>query len=166
MTAVGMLMLRLGKMRYLITGAAIALLFGLICRGISRVLHPLTVWQRFTGTLTAAERRENDTVLTVTFTDSRRLQHTAAFPAVLPAHQKLQDGTAIRFAMQRTLFESGSYPQHAADASDAAGKILLADAWKRLIFRQILRELMIQLGIWLAAALLCAAAVRICFPKP
>ena len=166
MKAVWMLMLRLGKMRYLITGAAIALLFGLVCRGLGRILHPLTVWQRFTGTLTAAERREHDTVLIVTFADSRRLQHTAAFPAVLPTDQTMQAGMNIRFAMQRTVFEAGSYPQNAADASDAAGIILLANAYQKMLRRQILRELIIQLVIWLAAALLCAAAVRLCFPKP
>ena len=126
MTAVWMQMIRLGTMRYLITGASIALLFGAVCRGIGRLMQPLTLWQCFTGTLTAAERRRHDTVLTVTFTDSRRMQHTAVFPAVLPEASVLHAGMQIRFAMQRALFESGAYPQDAVHASDAAGRILPA----------------------------------------
>ena len=157
-------MLRLGKWRYLITGAALALLFGLLCRGLSRILRPLTRWQRFSGTLLAAERQDTQALLTVAFTDSRRVRHTVAFPAALPAERMPQPGTPIRFAMDCALFVSGSYPQDAASAAEAQGKILLSDACRRLLVKEIVHEFAVQLLTWLAAALLCYAAVRLCFP--
>lgn len=154
------------ELRYLISGTALAVLAGLLIRGIDRLLQPLTVWKHFSGTITAAEHRSTDTILTVSFTDSSRIQHTVVFPAVLPDHQSLKADSPLHFVMLRTMFESGNAPHDAAHASDAEGKILTVSAYRRLIRQQILRELTVQLLIWLIAALICAAAIRLCFPNP
>ena len=161
------LMIRLAPVwRYFITGAALAVLFGLICRGIGILLHPLTRWKFFTGTLTAAEPDAAQTVLTVSFADSNRMQQTVSFPAEIPDSAELQPGTPVRFAVLRTLYEAGTLPRDASEAGASAGKILLPDACRKLLRKQFLRTLLQQLVIWAAAALLCAAAIRLCFPKP
>lgn len=152
------------KLRYLISGAAIALLLGLFCRGIDRLFRPLSLWKRFSGTVTAAERRSTGTLLTVSFADRRRMQHTAVFSA--DADDAPEIGSPLRFVMERTMFESGNIPDSAEHAHEAAGKILTYPVYRRLLLRQFLHELLIQLLIWLAAFLLCAAAVHFCFPHP
>lgn len=161
MAAFWMLMHTLGKWRYFLTGSALALLFALIVRGIGSVLHPLTEWQSFRGTLKDITMRNGQKILTVAFTDSRRLQHTVCFSAGSDA----QAGDEIPFAMQRSLFLSGSYPQQPEQAAESEDKILLHDAYCRNLFRQILRILAVRLILCLAAALLCAVTVRFCFPK-
>lgn len=162
MAALWMRMLRLGKLRYLITGAALALLFGLICRGLSSIFRPLSLWQRFRGTLLTAVQQNSQTILTVSFTDSRRMQHTTAFPA--QTDRPPQPGEAVRFAMDRALFISGSYPQNASDAAEAEGKILLHAPYRRRLAKEIAQRLAVWLVIWLIAALICFAAVKLCFP--
>ena len=130
------LMIRLAPVwRYFITGAALAVLFGLICRGIGILLHPLTRWKFFTGTLTAAEPDAAQTVLTVSFADSNRMQQTVSFPAEIPDSAELQPGTPVRFAVLRTLYEAGTLPRDASEAGASAGKILLPDACRKLLPR-------------------------------
>ncbi len=161
MAAVWMLMRTLGKWRYFLTGSALALLFALIVRGIGRIIQPLTEWQSFRGTVTDTASQNGETLLTVSFTDSRRLRHTVCFPA----KTAVQTGNAIRFAMQRSLFLSGNYPQTTAQAAESAEQILPHDAYRRSMIRQIMRTIAMQLMIWLAAALISAVTVRSCFPK-
>lgn len=153
-------------LRYLITGTALAILFGLIFRGIGRVLHPFTVWKQFSGTVIAAERQNTVMLLTVSYQDSHRIQHTAVFPTALSDSHCPKPETPIRFVIARAYWEAGNLPTNAASAAEAAGNILLYPVYRSLLLRQVFRELMIQLLVWLAAAVLCAAAVYFCFPKP
>lgn len=161
MAAVWMLMRTLGKWRYFLTGSALALLFALVVRGLGRIFLPLTEWQSFRGTVEDIAEQNAQTLLTVTFTDSRLLQHKVCFPAETGA----KAGDEIRFAMQRSLFLSGDYPQNPAHAAESAGRILLRDAQRRQLLRQILQRAAGYILLWIAAAVLCAVTIRFCFPK-
>lgn len=153
-------------LRYLITGTALAILLGLICRGISKLLQPLTNWKHFSGTVIAAERQNTHMILTVSYTDSRCMQHIIVFPVTLAEYHHLKSEMPLPFVIDRVYFEAGNVPTDAAHAAEAEGNILLYQTYRRLLLRQTLRELMIQLLLWLAAALLCAAAIYFCFPNP
>ena len=151
--------------RYLLTGAALALLLGLICRGIGKLMQPFSRWKYFTGTLESAVQTASGTVLTVVFTDSRRLRHTVSFPVQMQDHTDYRPGSQMRIAVLHALYEAGTLPQKPADAADAEGKILPADICRKQLRREFLRTLLCRLPVWAAAALLFAASVRLCFPK-
>ena len=160
MLAAAMMLISLGKWRYLITGTAFALLFGLICRAGSRLLAPLQIWRRFSGTCTAVTPAGTQMAVTVEFQDRRRIRHTAAFLTDEP----VSVGETLRFALKADAFSAGAYPQDAAHAAEAGEDLLTNRAYHRRLRNILLRELLLQTvtcGIGLA---LCYAAVRICFP--
>ena len=160
------LMFRSGPLeRYLLTGTALAVLLGLICRGIGKLMQPFSRWKYFTGTLKSAVQTASGTVLTLVFTDSRRLQHTVSFPVQMQDSADKHPGSQMRIAVLCTLYEAGTLPHDPENAADAAGKILPADICRKQLRREILHTLLCQLPVWAAAALLFAVSVRLCFPK-
>lgn len=151
--------------RYLLTGAALALLLGLICRGIGKLMQPFSRWKYFSGILKSVVQNASGTVLTVEFTDSRRMQHTVSFPVQMQDHTDYQPESQMRIAVLRTLYEAGTLPQKPADAADAAGKILPAAICRKHLRKDFLRTFLRLLPVWTAAVLLFAVSVRLCFPK-
>lgn len=160
MLAAMMLYASLGKWRYFISGSMIALLFGVILRSISRLTAPFGERCVFTGTVTDTRQIGEKTALTVDFSDSRRLHHTAAFLSELPA----ETGSELRFAVRREAFAAGTYPQTLADAEKAGSDILSYRAHKALLRRQFLRSLGIGLCSCGITFLLFLAAMKYCFP--
>ena len=156
--AAGFFTLALGKWRYFITGALLALLFGLCCRAIGRLLSPLGVWRVFSGSVTESDGRR----VCAAFTDSHRIPHTAAF--LLPEETALRPGDPLKFAVRAAVFSAGTYPQALHEISDSAQDILPHAAYRAWLRRTLLRTLMRELilcGMALAAFLV---SMKLCFP--
>ncbi|MBQ8921143.1 MAG: hypothetical protein IJ060_03155 [Oscillospiraceae bacterium] len=153
--------LRLGNLRYFLTGITLLLLVTLTLRAFGRLLDPFAQWRVFRGKI--AETDGSGT-LTVTFTDRNRLQHTAAFRSGEPGAAALKPGDSVRFAIRTAVFVSGEYPGSLADAEPAGRDILLRSEQKRLLRSELLRTAAVQAvicGIMLAVFLVTK---RICFP--
>ena len=160
------LIFRLGPFgRYLLTGTALAVLLGLICRGIGKLMQPFSRWKYFTVKLKSAVQTASGTVLTVEFTDSRRMQHTVSFPVQTQDSADIHPGSQMRIAVLCTLYEAGTLPHNPENAADAEGKILPANICRKQLRRGFLHMFLCQLPVWAAAALLFAVSVRLCFPK-
>lgn len=155
--------LSLGKWRYLITGIALAVLFGMICRAAGKLLSHFSKRICFTGTCTAAAAHEQQTAVAVQFTDGSRLTHTAAFRTSAPEAALLHPGDKAVVAIRTEIFASGEYPETLADAR-ANGDILLRSEYRKMLAAALLRELLVQLiccGIAFAVFLI---AMHTCFP--
>lgn len=151
----------LGKWRYFLSGAAFALLFGLVCRASGRLLMPLGVWRCFSGVCTGSEPQNGKNAVAVQFSDSRRVTHTAAF---LTDDEVPAAGEEMRIALRAEVFASGAYPQELRKAAEAGGDIITGRAYRRWLRHTILRELCVQLLCCGAALALFVVVMRICFP--
>lgn len=160
MHTAAMLLVSLGKWRYFITGTAFAILFGLICRACGKLLEPFGIWRRFSGTCTDAVPQDGRTAVTVTFADSRRVSHTAAFLTEEP----FSAGSDVQIAIKAEVFAAGAYPQTLAQAAEAGGDLITGHAYRRWIRNTLFRELALQLVICGIALAVFIAAMRICFP--
>ena len=158
MNADATLLVVLGKWRWLITGSALAVLLGLICRAGGRLLAPLQTYRRFDGTCTAVSRAGTQNAVTVSFSDRNRIQHTA----VLLTDDAVSAGMPLRVAVRRSVFASGALPQNAAEA--AAGDVITERAYRRQLRNILLRELFIQSLTCGIALAVCLIAVKLCFP--
>lgn len=160
MLTAAMLLASLGKWRYVITGTAFALLFGLFCRACGKLLAPFGIRRRFSAVCTAAEPQNGKTAVTVTFTDSRRITHTAAFLTEEP----VAAGSELQIAVRAEVFASGVYPQSIAQAAEAGSDVITGNAYRKQLRNTLLRELAVQLLICGIALAVFVAAMRICFP--
>ena len=160
MDAAAIMLIALGKWRYLITGAAFAVLFGLLCRACGRLLSPLQSRRTFSGTCTAVIPAEGRNAVAVAFSDRRQLRHTAAFLTDEP----VKAGETLRIAIRAEVFAAGAYPKELSRAAEAGEDIVTARAYRKTLRNILLRELLIQCITCGIALAVCAAAVKICFP--
>ncbi|MBR6419372.1 MAG: hypothetical protein IKS42_03475 [Oscillospiraceae bacterium] len=157
--------LSLGKWRYFLTGLPLAVLLGLIVRALGKLAEPFGMWRRFTGTCEAVSEADGRTLLTVSFQDSRRLAHTAAFYTEHPDAKSLHPGDETVIALRSEVFAAGSYAGNPAAAHENDSKVLLRAehrAWlRRTLLRVLIRELLLvgaALGVFLFA-------MHFCFPS-
>ena len=159
MQPVGMLLLRLGKWRYFLTGLAICVFAGLLCRAAGKLLGLFGVWQRFRGTCTAVH--ENGAV-TVTFTDRHQIPAQAV---LFPAKEDIvQTGDTVLFAVRTDLFCAGTYPQTPEAAAEIPDAILPAAVQRTRTLRAFFRLLLIQLAVCGIAFAGLMLTVKLCFP--
>lgn len=160
MTAAIILAASLGKWRYFITGSALVLLFGMLIRVCRRVLSPLGERLVFSGKVIEMQSQDGKNAVVASFSDGRRIRHTAAFLSDEPA----EIGAEIRFAIRAELFAAGEYPQQLADADKAGSNIVSYRAYKTMLRRQITKELLIGLMLCGIALCLVILAMKLCFP--
>lgn len=154
-------LIRLGNARYFLTGITLLTALGLILRAVSRLLDPFTRWRTFHGVCAEAD---GTGTLTVTFTDTHRLTHTAAFRSEEPGAAALRPGDSVVFAIRAENFLAGSYPEKLADAEPPGRSVLLRTEQRRYLRRELLRTAAVQAvtcGIAVAVFLLTK---QFCFP--
>ena len=159
------MLLSIGKWRYFLTGLALAVFLGLLCRAAGRLAEPFSVWRGFRGVCRGTQPRGDLTAVAVDFTDHRQISHTAAFCCAQPDAAELSAGDPVEIAVQRSVFEAGDYPHALADAPAAKGTILLRRAQRRLTAVLFLRVLCRQILLCGGALAVFLTVMRICFPR-
>ncbi|MBQ3939933.1 MAG: hypothetical protein II723_02360 [Oscillospiraceae bacterium] len=133
-------------LRWLLTGLALALLLGVVCRAAGRLLSLIGERLVFSAECTAAEPAEGGIVLSVRFSDRAGLSHRAALLTDTPA----APGDRVKIAVDCRAFRMGSYPQTPPEAAGSRD-VLLLSAYRAERRKRALLLLMKEL-------LLCGAA--------
>ena len=153
--------LRLGNLRYFLTGITLLTAAGLILRAFGKLLDPFACWRIFRGTCTQADGAG---ALAVTFTDGHRLTHTAAFRSDVPGAAEIRPGDAVTVAIRTEVFLAGSYPEALSDAEPPGRAILLRSEQRKRLRRELLRTAAVQAVICGIAVTVFLLTKQYCFP--
>ena len=164
MTGTAVFLLSLGKWRYFLTGLALSLLLYTVMRTFSALTAPLFTYYRFTGTCTGIRRGQGTAILTVSFTDRNRLTRTAAFVTRHPSAEAIQVQDTVRFAIRRSEYAAGCWPQSADEPQGADGALLLDADYRHILAAVLGRTAVLRLLCCAAAAAGFLAAMKLCFP--
>ena len=159
-----LLLMPTGRLRYFLSGLALALLLLTVCRTVGRLFAVFGRRRVFRGVCTESRPDQAGTALCVQFQDAGMLHHSAAFVTQEAAARELRAGDAAAVAIRTAVFASGSYAQEPSQP-DRSGDIVLLRVYRREICRALLKTLLVRSLICGAALAVFLLTVRFCFPQ-